>query len=160
MSMARAFDTFDESNCYQRDRDQVRISATEAVQPQGRIVNEAPTSDLTKLATAMLILNTQRWKIFGDVSEPCLNMLLELFICDQQAVRVTVTSLCFVSGCPTTTALRYLHQLGDRDLIEFEDDPGDRRRRRVGLSEQGRLKLLEFLAAAKIRLAGCLVDRS
>jgi DNA-binding MarR family transcriptional regulator len=63
--------------------------------------------------------------IFRD---PSFDMLLELFANDQRGEQISVTSLCYASGVPMTTALRHLGQLEKHGLIAREGDHRDSRR--------------------------------
>jgi hypothetical protein len=63
--------------------------------------------------------------IFRD---PSFDMLLELFATDQRGEQISVTSLCYASGVPMTTALRHLGQLEKHGLISRQGDRRDHRR--------------------------------
>lgn len=63
--------------------------------------------------------------IFRD---PGFDMLLELFAADQRRKEISVTSLCYASGVPMTTALRHLEQLERYGLVVREGDRHDSRR--------------------------------
>jgi hypothetical protein len=63
--------------------------------------------------------------IFRD---PPFDMLLELFATHQRGEEISVTSLCYASGVPATTALRHLAQLEKYGLIVRQGDLSDNRR--------------------------------
>lgn len=67
-------------------------------------------------------------------SEVSWNMVLELYICAHENRRIDITSLCLASGFPSTTALRWLHDLVAAGVIVSHPDPVDRRRTFVSLS--------------------------
>lgn len=72
----------------------------------------------------------------GDLfSDPCWDMLLDLMEARLNEKQVSVSSLCIASGVPQTTALRRIEDLIDAGLINRQDDPADRRRVFVGLTD-------------------------
>lgn len=70
-------------------------------------------------------------------SDPCWEMLLDLYDGHLAAAEVTVTSLGAASGVPLTTALRRMDQLMAHGLIERTEDVGDKRRTIVRLTQAG-----------------------
>jgi len=70
-------------------------------------------------------------KLFAD---PAWDMLLDLFAREIAQQRVTVSNVCYVSGAPSTTALRYIELLRSEGLITREPDPVDQRRKFVRLT--------------------------
>lgn len=70
-------------------------------------------------------------------SDPCWEMLLDLYDARLAGAEVTVTSLGAASGVPLTTALRRMEQLIAHGLIERSGDTGDKRRTIVRLSQEG-----------------------
>ena len=70
-------------------------------------------------------------------SDPCWEMLLDLYDGHLAAAEVTVTSLGAASGVPLTTALRRMDQLMVHGLIERTEDVGDKRRTIVRLPRPG-----------------------
>lgn len=70
-------------------------------------------------------------------SDPCWEMLLDLYDGHLVAAEVTVTSLGAASGVPLTTALRRMDQLMAHGLIERTEDTGDKRRTIVRLTQAG-----------------------
>lgn len=70
-------------------------------------------------------------------SDPCWEMLLDLYDAQLAGAEVTVTSLGAASGVPLTTALRRMDQLLGHALIERAGDAEDKRRTIVRLTEGG-----------------------
>jgi CheY-like chemotaxis protein/DNA-binding MarR family transcriptional regulator len=70
-------------------------------------------------------------------SDPCWEMLLDLYDAQLTEAEVTVTSLGAASGVPLTTAMRRMETLKDYGFIERLTDPGDKRRTVVRLTEAG-----------------------
>ena len=70
-------------------------------------------------------------------SDPCWEMLLDLYDAHLARAEVTVTSLGAASGVPLTTALRRMDQLKAHGLIERIEDIEDKRRTIVRLTQAG-----------------------
>jgi CheY-like chemotaxis protein/DNA-binding MarR family transcriptional regulator len=70
-------------------------------------------------------------------SDPCWEMLLDLYDGHLAGAEVTVTSLGAASGVPLTTALRRMDQLKAHGLIERAEDLEDKRRTIVRLTRAG-----------------------
>lgn len=70
-------------------------------------------------------------------SDPCWEMLLDLYDASLAGAEVTVTSLGAASGVPQTTALRRMETLQGHDLIVRTEDKSDKRRTIIKLSDTG-----------------------
>jgi CheY-like chemotaxis protein/DNA-binding MarR family transcriptional regulator len=70
-------------------------------------------------------------------SDPCWEMLLDLYDASLAGAEVTVTSLGAASGVPQTTALRRMETLQGHDLIVRTEDKADKRRTIIKLSDVG-----------------------
>jgi len=75
-------------------------------------------------------------------SDPCWEMLLDLYDASLSEAEVTVTSLSAASGVPATTALRRMEELQRHDLITRREDKDDKRRTIIKLTDAG-LKAVE-----------------
>ncbi len=71
------------------------------------------------------------------LGEPCWQMLLELFIQFAGGAKVSTKSLCLISGCPDTTALRLADRLEELDLIKRSPSQADKRVTLVELTRKG-----------------------
>lgn len=71
------------------------------------------------------------------LGEPSWQMLLELFIQFAGEAKVSTKSLCIISGCPDTTALRHIEQLEAAGFIQRSHSDEDRRVRFVELTRKG-----------------------
>jgi DNA-binding MarR family transcriptional regulator len=60
--------------------------------------------------------------------DPAWDMLLGLFAAHEQGQQVSVSSLCYASGVPQSTALRQIVRLETHGLVERRGDPADLRR--------------------------------
>lgn len=70
-------------------------------------------------------------------SDPCWEMLLDLYDAKLVGAEVTVTSLGAASGVPLTTALRRMDALQSHGLIVRVEDTGDKRRTIIRLTAPG-----------------------
>lgn len=68
-------------------------------------------------------------------SDPAWDILLALALANLEQQRLSVSELCKAAEAPHSTALRYIQTLMDEGLIVRLDDPLDRRRRFLSLSE-------------------------
>ncbi len=97
-----------------------------------------------------------RSQIFDDEAlfgEPAWDLLLDLFIAEQDRKRVSVTSACIGGAVPATTALRWLSILETRGLIVREDDAHDARRVFVRLSDEASVRMTEYFSQTAPRTA-------
>jgi DNA-binding MarR family transcriptional regulator len=78
----------------------------------------------------------QRDAAFGKelFGEPAWDMLLTLFLAHVEGRHVSVSSLCFETAVPATTAHRWMLALIGKGLLVRIGDPDDRRRSHVYLS--------------------------
>jgi DNA-binding MarR family transcriptional regulator len=80
-----------------------------------------------------------RRQFFGGslFSDPAWDILLELYALRAEQCRVSVSKLCADAEVPGTTAIRWIDKLEAEGLVERDDDPLDRRRVWVSLSDKG-----------------------
>lgn len=117
----------------------VQVAARKTSNPEG-----ATVAGMGPRAKAALLYNSRRKRDraldgFADLmGEPAWDILLCLLAASRENAEVSVSSACFASGVPATTGLRWVVKLEDRGLIERVDDPFDRRRSLLQLTETGR----------------------
>jgi DNA-binding response OmpR family regulator len=80
-------------------------------------------------------------------SDPCWEMLLDLYDARLADEEVTVTSLGAASGVPLTTALRRMEALQAHGLIDRVEDRSDKRRTIMRLTDQGLRAVENFFEA-------------
>jgi len=78
--------------------------------------------------------------------EPAWELLLSLYVMDQDGPRLTIGRLIESTECPPTTALRWLQYLQDQDLIVRREHPGDARTAFVSLTNKAREALDLYLS--------------
>lgn len=130
---------------------QVRRQPDPAAEPRaedtkgtsGMMAERTPGKDLVArkraaLADLRTIRRTRDQYFPSDLfSDPCWEMLLDLYDAKLVGGEVTVTSLGAASGVPLTTALRRMEALQSHGLIVRVEDAGDRRRTIIRLTTPG-----------------------
>ena len=71
------------------------------------------------------------------LGEPSWQMLLELFVQFAGGAKVSTKSLCIISGCPDTTALRQIDRLEESGLVKRSQSLEDKRVTLVELTRKG-----------------------
>jgi Winged helix DNA-binding domain len=79
------------------------------------------------------------------LGEPAWDMLLDLFMQFAGGAKVSTTSLCLASKCPSSTALRYIGQMADLGLVKRSHSAFDRRVTFVELTDAGVLAVGGYL---------------
>ena len=92
----------------------------------------------------------RRDQALGDyadlIGEPAWDILLWLMSAQHARAAISVSSACFAAGVPATTGLRCIARLEERGMVVRSEDPFDKRRHLLTLTEAGRL-----VVAAAIR---------
>jgi DNA-binding MarR family transcriptional regulator len=103
--------------------------------------------ELTELACQIYEARRVRARFLSMslLGEPVWDMLLALFCFSARGRRLSVSSLCFASGVPSTTALRWVGVMEERDLIKRSKDIHDGRRTYLVLTEQGNRVMQGYL---------------
>jgi len=91
--------------------------------------------------------------------EPAWDLLVALYIAEEQSWKPTLSTLANDAGKPVSTALRWIDYLDKRKLIRREPSSTDRRTIVVTLSEQGREALQSYFQGvlASLRAASNLI---
>lgn len=82
-------------------------------------------------------------ELFAD---PAWDILLDLAAARAERIKVCVTSLCIAAGVPATTALRWIGQMVEADLLVRVSDPHDRRRAYIALADSTADELAHYFA--------------
>lgn len=119
--------------------------------------------ELGRLVDRLRKLRMRRGALVGSplFRDPAWDMLLCLFAANEQGQQVSVSSLCYASGVPQSTALRQIGRLEKHGLIDRRGDPADLRRSWVRASPEALAGvgsfvalLLEALAESQQQVAG------
>jgi DNA-binding MarR family transcriptional regulator len=106
------------------------------------------------LATLLLRLSFLRTTLIqsGQLTDAGWNMLLDLYVNEEQGRSTCVSSLGIASGAPQTTSLRQIQTMERLGLVRVETDRSDRRRRCVQLSTSTKSTLDAYLRIAAERI--------
>jgi DNA-binding MarR family transcriptional regulator len=100
-----------------------------------------------QIARSMLSDRKLRQTIFNPnlFSEPAWDLLLTLYVNDQEGPRLTIGRAADFAGYPLTTALRWLNYLEELGLVLRQENPGDARAVFVRLTDKGRGTLTDYM---------------
>ncbi|MBB4087562.1 MarR family transcriptional regulator [Sphingomonas carotinifaciens] len=102
-----------------------------------------------RLAEAKTLLagRRRRGSCFKGVrfSDPSWDMILELYVAEQEGSTIAVSQLCTLSGGSMTTALRHIEDLEALGLINRAPDPTDRRKAIVTMLPRLRSAIEQWL---------------
>lgn len=112
--------------------------------------------ELTELACRIYEARRARARFLSTslLGEPVWDMLLALFCYTASGRRMSVSSLCFASGVPPTTALRWTRVMEGRELVERVNDSKDGRRVYLLLTAKGKEAMQRYLRSIYASLAG------
>ncbi|WP_155006479.1 helix-turn-helix domain-containing protein [Sphingomonas hengshuiensis] len=108
-------------------------------EPDSRLARGPRLSEVAQirryLASRRLRENLLPAELFAD---PAWDILLDLFACELEGTRVSVSSACIASCVPATTGLRWLSHLEKLGMISRESDAIDARRTYIRLTDAAR----------------------
>ena len=78
------------------------------------------------------------------LADPGWDMLLDLYAAHYEGQKVPVSSLCIAAAVPATTALRWIKTLEEEGHLVRSQDPHDRRRIFLAMSDTARAKMDEY----------------
>jgi hypothetical protein len=112
--------------------------------------------DLSKLAEQIYRSRRLRDKFFGDSvnSDGAWNMVLSAFSSPPDA-KLTVTSVCYSSCYPMTSALRWLDKLINRGIFQRSRTDKDRRLVYINLTDVGREQMTQYLICVAAKHIVC-----
>ncbi|WP_294390612.1 hypothetical protein [uncultured Sphingomonas sp.] len=113
---------------------------------------EAPT--MIQFARAWIRSHAAMPEIMGDslFADPARLILLDLFVMEQEGRSVSVSNACMASGVPDTTALRWIAQLQDLNLIYRQPAAQDGRVVHLRLTSVGWDQVLACLSVMRSHL--------
>jgi DNA-binding MarR family transcriptional regulator len=114
-------------------------------------------ADLTRIARMVLNVRAKRRRLLNPslFSEPAWDILLELFAAEGEGRRLSVSSVGLIADIPVTTALRWINVLEKEALVTREDDPLDRRRSFLNITEEGYNAIGHCLAVLQAAVLSC-----
>lgn len=112
----------------------------------------APCRDKVRIANFISKARRSKNECFGGVcisNEPAFDILIDLYISESSNKLISVTSACFATTAPLSTALRWLKHLEKNNLVTRIEDVGDRRRIFVRLTGDGFSMVDGYLGAVE-----------
>ena len=88
------------------------------------------------------------------LGEPVWDMLLALYCFSSRGEVMSISGLCYASGVPPTTALRWSRVMEQRNLISRSKDQLDARRAWIALTDEGATLMKRYLASVHKGLTG------
>lgn len=82
----------------------------------------------------------------ASFSDPAWDIFLDLCAARFAEQKVSISSACAATDAPFSTALRYVNRLVEENLAIRYDDPHDKRRNMLELSETGQARIEAYLA--------------
>lgn len=123
----------------------------ETLATEAPVTERPPEVGVIPATKAAIVAKVRRILRFRDLrrdifkedlfADPAWDMLLEIFICELQQQRISVSSACASSRVPPTTGLRWLNVLENKGLIRRSSDPFDGRRIHVSLTDEAFTKM-------------------
>jgi len=112
--------------------------------------NSSVSEELTAYARRVLDGRRARSAFFYDglFGEPAWDILLDLFVAEQESKQISISSACIAAGGSSTTALRWLSRLEEMKLVERRGDTTDRRRVFVRITPRAHTAIVAWLIRA------------
>ncbi|MCJ2186556.1 MarR family winged helix-turn-helix transcriptional regulator [Novosphingobium beihaiensis] len=99
--------------------------------PEYTLTNFPKNSKNTR-AIAHKLYQTRRMReqVFSEglFSDPAWDILLDLYMAEEEQKKIYITSACLAAGVPTSTGLRWITILIQNGYVERHNDPSDARR--------------------------------
>lgn len=93
-----------------------------------------------KIARRIYNIRQKREQFFssGLFSDPAWDIILDLYMAEEDKKEICITSACIAAGVPTSTGLRWITILIQNGYVERHDDPADARRSLLRLTDGAR----------------------
>lgn len=112
--------------------------------------SQASDQDIAATLRAIIGTRSLRNRYFPSqiFADPAWDILLDLARAKLEGQQVSVSSVCIAASVPMSTALRWVKQMTDANLLRRWTDPNDRRRDLIALTEPTADRMREYLAMA------------
>lgn len=109
---------------------------------------QASDQDIAATLRAIIGARALRNRFFPSqiFADPAWDILLDLARAKLEGQQVSVSSVCIAASVPMSTALRWVKQMTDANLLRRWTDPNDRRRDLIALTEPTADRMREYLA--------------
>ena len=149
---------------YERQEETSQLGAIQSIRRQlddlqARLSSDRSPQDLddhglARLVREILRSRRRREQVFGAdlFGEPSWDILLELFVAELTHQRLSVSSACYASAVPPTTALRWVSRLERQGWVERSADHIDGRRFWLRLTDRASGELRQYFSRIAVRL--------
>lgn len=109
----------------------------------------------TRLVYEILKSRRRRDLVFGEnlFGEPAWDLLLGLYLAQEQQRRTSISAACIASASPQTTGLRWIRLLEEQGWVAREPDPLDGRRMWVTLTDRASEAMHGYLEQLAVQAA-------
>ena len=119
------------------------------------VLDEEPSLDVASTVGVLRRIIRERRvreRYFKEVrfGEPAWDIILDLTLAWFENKTVAVSSLCIASGVPMSTAMRWINDMIEAEIIDRWTDPVDGRRTLVRITPATRDAMLRYLAALNV----------
>ena len=124
------------------------MSMLETTTPQRESTGQASDPEIAATLRAIIGARSLRNRFFPNqiFADPAWDILLDLTRAKLEGQQVSVSSVCIAASVPMSTALRWVKQMTDSNLLRRWTDPKDRRRDLIALTEPTADRMREYLA--------------
>ena len=148
---------------YERQEEASQLGTIQSIRRQlddlqARLSSDRSPQDLddhglARLVREILRSRRRREQVFGAdlFGEPSWDILLELFAAELTHQRLSVSSACYASAVPPTTALRWVSRLERQGWVERSPDRIDRRRFWLSLTDRASSELRKYFCRIAVR---------
>lgn len=121
-------------------------ASTSASNPKPMVTEPFWISPIGRQARAIIKARNHRRSFFNSAlfSDPAWDILLDLLSAEAEGKRRSISGVGLTANIPATTALRWISALEQEGLVRRENDPLDRRRTFVMLTDGGLLALRRY----------------
>ena len=124
------------------------MAMLETGKPDSDGVSQASEQEIAATLRAIIGARSLRNRFFPSqiFADPAWDILLDLARAKLEGQQVSVSSVCIAASVPMSTALRWVKQMTDANLLRRWTDPKDRRRDLIALTESTADRMREYLA--------------
>lgn len=108
-------------------------------------------SGVSEIVDGLLLINRERDRLLnqGMFGDPAWDIVLELTRAKLRGEAVPVSSACTASNAPLTTSLRWIRNMHKSGMLRRWNDPRDKRRDLIELSDEFFAKMVELFESVR-----------
>ena len=134
------------ANWLQSDNDPISARVARPQAGADRVLDDPAGPSQAKKIIAQ---RQMRRRLFGEelFEGPAWDLLLDLYVANEEGSVISLTCAGLVGGVPATTALRWIRRLADDGWITRSADRNDGRRTLIELTPEMRSKVRHYLSS-------------